>query len=96
MISLQDIQRCYKDLYIAMRSYIWDFNVVQHLAELEEALYSRFPNIDNARCKLNILNNDIRRVCKEDEDLSKSISELKDLLNSSDGIFSRLLNSCAV
>lgn len=86
MRSSVEIQNAYVDLYKQIRKYIWAFSTVEVLAELEVAIYSSFPDIQEIRNKFNQLYQDIREQCMEDEDLNKSVEDLRELIES-DGIF---------
>lgn len=83
MIQLQDITRKYVKFYTAMREYVWPFDTVQDLAELEISIYNRFPDTEDIKKRLNLLYMDIRDTLKEDEDLQKTYNKLKESLDSS-------------
>lgn len=58
-ITSSDIQVQYVKLYEFMMDYLWEFPTVQALADLEIAIYQRFPDkTEMANC-LNALNRDI-------------------------------------
>lgn len=94
MISLQDLQRAYIKLYKKLREYIWDVSTVEDLAELEVAVYNRFPNIREVRSYTTKLRSDIRDVINaeksqrniytDDYTLEDAINEFEELINSED------------
>lgn len=90
MITLQDLTRQYVKMYEAVRKYIWPFETVQDLAELEIAIYNRFPDIENVKSKFNKFYQDIRLECQEDEELDAQIEVLRDIINSEDIVYSLL------
>lgn len=50
-ITSSDIQVKYEQLYSFLMNYLWEFQVVQALAELEIAVFKRFPDKDEmSRC----------------------------------------------
>ena len=90
MITLQDLTRQYVKLYEYVRNYIWPFDTVQDLAELEIAIYNRFPDIEDVKSKFNKFYQDIRIECNEDEELNRQVEALRDIINSEDIIYSLL------
>ena len=45
MVSANELQNLYNDIYVQMRMYIWDFGTIELLADFEIAVYQRFPDI---------------------------------------------------
>ena len=94
MLSLQDLQRAYIKLYKKLREYIWDVSTVEDIAELEVAVYNRFPNIHAIRSHTNKLRSDIRDVINaersqrniyaDDYTLEDAINDFEELINSED------------
>ena len=76
VITSQDIQNRYIDLYLFMMDYLWDLKVVKELANLEIAIYKRFPDKDEMSNCLHTLHYDIQNTYNEladdgDEDFKK-------------------------
>lgn len=90
MITLQDLTRQYVKLYECVRNYIWPFATVQDLAELEIAIYNRFPNIEDVKSKFDKFYRDIQLECKDDEELNAQVEAFRDIINSEDIIYSLL------
>lgn len=90
MINSADIQNRYIDIYKCVREYIWDFSVVEDLAELEIAIFKVCPNLIEIRSKLDKLSKDIVDVIREDENMKKSIDNLYDLLNEDSTWYTKL------
>lgn len=84
MTSSAELQVQYTHLYKQLRKYIWDIEVVQGLAELEIEVYSKFPNLDKAKAKFNVVRSAAYEAAKTDKELDK---ELK--------AFSSMLDTCA-
>lgn len=91
MLSLPDLKTCYMKMYSELRNYIWDFNTVECLAELEIAVYKRFPNIYEIRNKFQSFYSCIYRICLEDEYLNEVVLNFKDMINSTDDLYSRIV-----
>lgn len=94
MLSLQDLQRAYIKLYKKLREYIWNVSTVEDIAELEVAVYNRFPDIHAVRSRTNKLRSDIRDVINtersqrniyaDDYTLEDAINDFEELINSED------------
>ena len=65
VITSQDIQNSYINLYYFMMDYLWDLKVVKELADLEIAIYKRFPDKDEMSNCLHKLRYDIQNTYNE-------------------------------
>ena len=90
MLSYNELQSAYVDLYIQLRKYIWDFKTVEHIANLEIAVYRTFPDIADVSQRFNELNVDIRSVSFEDEDLKSAIDAFKEVLDKDGTLYAKL------
>ena len=92
MIATTSLQNSYNKLYVQLRKYIWDFKMVEALAEFEIAVYQRFPDLDNVKRKFNALYSDVRHtdVFDEDEDLRSAFEVFQDKLNDVDTFYADL------
>lgn len=89
MIAAAMIQQAYIDLYKQIRNYIWDYDTVVKLAELEVAAYMAFPDIDKVRYALDQLKMELNSsdVYAEDEDLQKAVDDFSETLDGADQVF---------
>lgn len=78
-------------MYEEVRNYIWDFATVQRLADLEIAVFRRFPMLPEVRTHFNNFYLCIQNTCDEDEDLSQAVQDFKDIINSSDEVYSMII-----
>ena len=95
MITTNDLQRLYVDMYKQIREYLWPFRIVEALADLEVACYKAFPDIDEVKKIFTRLSSEIRFQAdkEEDEDLLKSLEKFQKFLDDEDkidGIYSKL------
>ena len=89
IIVPEDIQARYQKLYIEMRKYIWNLDVVERLAELEVAIYHKFPDKADMQSKLGLLNESIHDTYSElsqsdDEEFQKAYDLLESIINDYD------------
>ena len=86
VITSSDIQVRYEQLYEFLMEYLWEFSTVQALANLEIAIFKRFPDKDEmARC-LRDLKHDISYTYNElanedeEEDFKEAVENLEEAI----------------
>lgn len=90
MITLTDLTRQYIKMYEVVRQYIWPYATVEDLANLEVAIYNRFPDIGDVKSKFDKFYRDIQLECKDDEELDSAVNALKEVIYSDDSMYSPL------
>lgn len=93
MIAAAILQNAYNDLYIKLRNYIWDYETVVKIAELEVATYMAFPDIENIRYAFSRLKNDVRDsdIYPDDEELQQALDAFEEKLEGADQLFYELV-----
>lgn len=74
-------------MYAQLRNYIWGFNTVERLAELEIEVYNSFPDVAKIKSTFNPLYIDVKDVFDEDEELAEAVNSFKELIESIDSDF---------
>ena len=72
-------------MYVALRKYIWNFDVVTTLAEIEVIMFTVFPDLSELKDKLDLLERQIGPAIlksEEDTDIADTISAIKDKISS--------------
>lgn len=72
-------------MYVALRKYIWNFDVVTTLAEIEVIMFTVFPDLSELKDKLDLLERQIGPAVlksEEDTDIADTISAIKDKIDS--------------
>lgn len=87
MITSKQIQAAYVKMYAQLRNYIWGFDTVERLANLEIEVYNSFPDLSKIQSTFNSLFMDIRTAYDEDEELAKAVDAFKKVIESADGEF---------
>lgn len=90
MISSQDIQNMYIDLYTKLRNYIWPIDIVSTIADLEVACYQLFPSVENIKITLMKLKSMCKEQIKEDSEFSQCVEKFEKELNECDGVYNKL------
>lgn len=91
MLDFIDLKTYYIDMYKEIRNYIWDFNTVECLAELEISVYRRFPDLHEIRDKFKRFYSCISNICLDDEDLDNAVTSFKNLINSTNETYARIM-----
>lgn len=78
----------YNNFYAAMRNYVWDFDTVKLLAEIEELCYTSFPDKGKLQGLLNKIKSKFNSL--PDEALKDAYHDLVDLLSKSDTFYTKL------
>ena len=87
MISVFQLQQKYINLYKQFRDYIWDYDTVEMLANLEIAIFKACPNIYECKNLFNTLRSNIQDVILEDEDLNEAVQDFSDLLDENSDVY---------
>lgn len=90
MISFADIQVAYNNLYKQVRKYLWDFQAVEALADLEIACYRTCQDLQEISSALNRFVTYTLEVRREDADLDKAINDLQSLIDSDTSTYAKL------
>lgn len=83
------LQSDYNDFYIQFRKYVWEFDAVEALADLETEIYTTFPDISKIKSKCKTLEQIISRtgLFDEDADLQTAFDILKNSIEETDDIY---------
>lgn len=90
MISSKQLQTAYNHLYKYLREYIWPANIVSHIADLEIETYKSFPDLEELSSRYNRLKSECLRYIDDDEDLKAAFEEYREILDSSNELYSKL------
>ena len=89
MIAAAIIQSAYNELYKQLRNYIWDYDTVVKIAELEAATYMAFPDLEKIRICASQLDTELRAsdVYDEDEALQAAMKTFDEQLEGADAVY---------
>lgn len=82
MISSQDYRNKYEPFYNEMRYYLWPYDVLEILGNLEVEIYTDFPDKDRLLQLFNKLRAQIRETMDEDDELRKAFVNLEKVITS--------------
>lgn len=80
MTSSVIIQNKYISLYKLLRNYLWNFQTVEDIAELEMECFRALPDVDRIKMKLNAVSNAAIYVIRDDDKLKECLDSFYALL----------------
>lgn len=83
MTSSVIIQNQYISLYKLLRNYLWNFQTVEDIAELEMECFRALPDVDRIKMKLNAVSNAAIYVIRDDDKLKECLDSFYKLLEDS-------------
>ena len=82
-ISSQNYRNIYEKLYDQVRNYLWPYQVLEVLADVETDIYNAFIDTDKLRIDFEKLKKAMKDVLIDDPPLQKYVTKMTDLLNES-------------
>lgn len=82
-ISSQNYRNIYEKLYDQVRNYLWPYQVLEVLADVETDIYNAFVDTDKLRIDFEKLKKAMKDVLIDDPLLQKYVTKMTDLLNES-------------
>ena len=89
-MNSNEIQNAYVDLYTQMRKYIWPFDVIDILVDLEIESFKSFPDVMKLRELLDRLHREIQSTLSDDKDFETAYSSFKKLLDDDNAMYKLL------
>ena len=84
MITSRDFRLKYEPFYDAMRLYLWPYDILELLGNIEVEIYTDFMDREKLSRDFAKLRNNIREVISEDDNLEKRANDLQELIDSED------------
>lgn len=75
------IQQSYINLYDCLRRYVWDFNVVKLIADIEILSFTTFPDIAKLASCLSELRTAISDVFSDDQELCSAFEKFAEIIS---------------
>lgn len=83
-ISSQDYRNVYEKFYNQIRNYLWPYQVLEILSDVEMDIYSAFIDVDKLRIHFGKLKAAMKDVLPDDELLEKYTNKMTKLLEEED------------
>lgn len=84
MISSQDFRNKYEKFYDNMRLYLWPYDTLEQLGQVEVDIYSAFIDRDKLSSDFYRLSSSLKDVLEEDEEFNKAYKDLQKLIDAED------------
>lgn len=83
LMSFNELQNRYIQLYKLLRNYIWEYDIVELIADLEVLTFTAFTDKEELKKALDALERAIRftDVWKQDEQMQEQFSAFRDALD---------------
>lgn len=91
MVGSTILQDAYNKLYVQLRKYIWSFEAVNAIADLEIECYKSFADLLSVKRHLDNLSLFARDLFKDDEDLKKAFDAIYDIIENEEETYVKLL-----
>lgn len=89
-MNSNEIQNSYVDLYTQMRKYIWPFDVIDILVDLEIESFKSFPDVMKLQELLDRLHREIQSTLSDDKDFETAYSSFKKLIDDDNTMYKLL------
>ena len=89
-MNSNEIQNAYVNLYTQIRKYIWPFDVIDILVDLEIESFKSFPDVMKLRELLDRLYREIQSTLSDDKDFETAYSSFKELIDDDNTMYKLL------
>jgi hypothetical protein len=79
-ISSQDFRNIYEKFYNLMRNYLWPYQTLKELANLETDIYAAFIDFNQLEADFSKLRSSIKDACKDDDKLAECANKIQSML----------------
>ncbi len=90
MTATSEYMLLYNDLYVKMRRYIWDIDVIEALADVEIECYKKFPDLRELENKVSNLRYLVSETDVDDEELFEAFDAFNDYYGEQDDLYSKI------
>ena len=90
MVLSSALRYAYNKLYVQMRKYLWDMDVVEQLANLEIEVYKAIPDLGTLQNRFTTLYTNIRMTANEDKDFKTAVDYFRGTIEGADAICAKL------
>ena len=92
LTETNQLKTAYNRMYAVLSDYIWDYDIVEALVDVELETYKIFPDIESLRNKLRSLRMLVRQTADESRILD-AISTFSDAVDDVEGVYAKIVYS---
>lgn len=90
LTETNQLKTAYNRMYTVLSDYIWDYDIVEALVDVELETYKIFPDIESLRNKLRSLRMLVRQTADESRILD-AISTFSDAVDDVEGVYAKIV-----
>lgn len=90
LTETNQLKTAYNRMYAVLSDYIWDYDIVEALVDVELETYKIFPDIESLRNKLRSLRMLVRQTTDESRILD-AISAFSDAVDDVEGVYAKIV-----
>ena len=90
LTETNQLKTAYNRMYAVLSDYIWDYDIVESLVDVELETYKIFPDIESLRNKLRSLRMLVRQTADESRILD-AISTFSDAVDDVEGVYAKIV-----
>ena len=90
LTETNQLKTAYNRMYAVLSDYIWDYDIVEALVDVELETYKIFPDIESLRNKLRSLRMIVRQTADESRILD-AISTFSDAVDDVEGVYAKIV-----
>ena len=90
LTETNQLKTAYNRMYDVLSDYIWDYDIVEALVDVELETYKIFPDIESLRNKLRSLRMLVRQTADESRILD-AISTFSDAVDDVEGVYAKIV-----
>lgn len=91
MTDIKELQNGYESLYECMMQYVWDYNTVSHLVDLQLSIFKAFPDVLEIKSNFSKLFRDITPEFEQDKDLEEAANSFQSLIDETEDTFTDIM-----
>lgn len=89
IITAASLQKSYNKLYTQFRNYVWEFDIIESLADLEVEIYQTFPDMGKVKSKYKKLRQEVSYTgaFQHYEELKEAFDTFEESLDEADELY---------
>lgn len=91
-ITAASLQTAYNKLYAQFRNYVWEFDIIESLVDLEVEVYQTFPDIDSIKSKYKKLKQEVSYTgaFQYYDELKEVFDAFEESVDDADGLYANI------
>lgn len=91
LTETNQLKTAYTRMYAILSDYIWDYDVVEALVDVELETYKVFPDIESLRSKIRSLRLRVRQVADYESRIMDAIDTFSDAVDDVEEVYAKIV-----